>query len=114
MTVISSGKLDGHEARADITIVDTGDVAQVRLRNLWVAPGAPDVRLYISPRTDGKVDDTATDLGKMPDHQTEITRDLPPSIDPISVGSVIVHCTVYSVLFGFGTLTAPPTTGEQQ
>lgn len=114
MTVISSGKLDGHEARGDIAIVKTADGAQVQLRNLWVAPGAPDVRLYVSPRTDGEVDEAATELGKVPDHQTEVTRDLPEHIDPAAVGSVIVHCTVYSVLFGFGTLIPQTTTGDQQ
>lgn len=108
MSIIATGTLDGHEARGQITIVSEGDKTQVRLRNLWVAPGAPDVRLYVSTRSDGTVDDTATDLGKLPDHQSEIDRDLPDGLDPRTIGSVIIHCTVYSVLFGYGTVGAQP------
>ena len=107
MSIIATGTLDGHEARGEIAIVTAGDTSQVQLRNLWVAPGAPDVRLYVSPRTDGQVDDAATELGKIPDHQPEIDRDLPDGLDPKTIGSVIIHCTVYSVLFGYGTVTAP-------
>jgi len=111
MSIIASGTIDGHEARGEFTIVDADGNARVQLRNLWVAPGAPDVRLYISPRTDGHVDDTATELGKIPDRQSEIDRQLPDHIDPRSIGSVIIHCTVYSVLFGFGPVSpaTPPT-----
>ncbi len=106
MTVIASGTLDGHEARGRITIVEVDGKIQVRLQELWIAPGAPDVRLYVSPRSDGHVDDEATDLGQIPDTDSDVTRILPDHIDPSTIGSVIIHCTVYSVLFGYGTVAA--------
>ena len=104
MSVIATGTIEGEEARGDIAIATVEDRTQVQLRNFWVAPGAPDVRLYVSPRTDGQFDDTATDLGKIPDHEPEIDRDIPDHIDPGTINSVIIHCTQYSVLFGSGTV----------
>ena len=105
MSVIATGTIAGEEARGEVKIVTAANRTQVQLRNFWVTPGAPDARLYVSARTDGEFDDTATDLGKLPDHEPEIDRDIPDHIDPTTIGSVIIHCTQDSVLFGSGTVT---------
>jgi len=107
MTVIAMGMIGGHESHGDVAIVKTVDGARVELTKFWVAPGDPDARLYVSPRDDGQYDETAIDLGKLPDGQEEITRDMPSEIDPASIGSVIIHCTLYSVLFGCAVLMPP-------
>lgn len=105
MSVISTGTVGGPEARGTASIVASGGVAEVQLTDFWIVPGAPDVRLYVSPRADGVVDDTAIDLGKIPDGEPELTRNLPADINPATIRSVIVQCTVFNVLFGFGVVT---------
>ena len=105
MTIIATGVLAGHEARGTIAVVVEGTSARVELSDMSVPTTAPDMRLYAAARTDGVVDETATDLGVIPDGVTEISVELPDHVDPKEIGSVIVYCRVYSVLFGFGPVT---------
>ena len=64
------------------------------------------VRLYVSPRPDGRVDDTAVDLGVIRDHTARLSRDLSDAIAAEDVRSIIVYCKVYAVHFGAASLTA--------
>ena len=109
MTLVSGGVLDGHEARATIAITQHDTGAQIELTDLWVAPGAPDVRLYVTPRADGEIDGSAIDLGPMPDRQSELVRQLPLGLDPDVVRAVLIYCKVYSVTFGSVVLTSTST-----
>jgi hypothetical protein len=105
-TVLATATIDGHEARGRAQLRQAGDGSvTVELTGLWVAPGAPDVRLFVSPDQTGSVDRTATDLGPVPTGQPTFRVPLPTEVDPVSLGSIIVYCKVYSVLFGFGILT---------
>lgn len=106
MTLLATATIDGHEARgrAQLLQADDGTVT-VDLADLWVAPGAPDVRLYVSPDRSGNVDRAATDLGPVPFGEAALSVPLPAEVDPASLASIIVYCKVYSVLFGYGTLT---------
>lgn len=70
-----------------------------------MAPTAPNVRLYVSPRTDGRVDDTAVDLGALPDHPERVSRSLPGTVAADEVRSVIVYCKVDAEHLGAATLT---------
>ena len=81
--------------------------ASVELRALHVVPGAPDVRLYVTTRTDGILDETALDLGHLPDGIDRYSAALPDGVDPRTIAGVIIHCKVYEVRFGSATL-APP------
>ena len=104
-TVLATATIDGHEARGRARLVQADDGAvTVDLVDLWVAPGAPDVRLYVSPDRTGKVDRSATDLGAVPSGTPTLSVPLPTEVDPASLGSIIVYCKVYSVLFGYGVL----------
>ena len=104
MAEIARAVLLGDEATALVRLLREGDVVRLELTDMSIPPGAPDARLYVSPRVDGTVDDSASDLGKISDGLTELIVELPAYIDPSSVKSVAVYCKAYSVLFGFGAL----------
>jgi Electron transfer DM13 len=77
----------------------------LELTDLRVAAGAPDVRLYLTAHAEGTIDDTAIDLGHVPDRTPTIAATIPPGTDVARVSTVAVHCKVYSVDFGHGALT---------
>ena len=108
MTLVSRATITGPEARGDarVTVDDTGE-ATLTLEDLWVAPGAPDVRLYVTRRGDGAIDETAIDLGHMADGLTRHEAQLPADLDPAELSFVIVYCKVFSVHFGSGALNPP-------
>jgi hypothetical protein len=54
------------------------------------------------PRTDGRVDDTAVDLGPLPDR---VSRSRPGTVVADEVRSVIVYCKVDAEHLGAATLT---------
>jgi hypothetical protein len=106
MTVLATATIAGPEARGQAQLIQGDDgTATLEINQLWVAPGAPDVRLYVTPDRAGNVDQTATDLGPVPDQQPTLSRRLPNHLDPAEMVSVIVYCKVYSVRFGHGTFT---------
>ena len=106
MRVLATGVVDGPEARGSVRVVESDDGQRtVELMELWVASGAPDVRLYTSPHPDGRIDDTATDLGSVPLDTPELRLPLPSDANVTAIRSVVVFCRVYSVYFGHGTLT---------
>lgn len=105
MTVIAIGTFTGDEARGSITFAKSADGGQITINDLWVSPGAPDARLYVSPETDGRFTDAATELGVLVDGQTEGTWNIPLDVDLSDVRSVLVYCKTYSVMFGTAMLT---------
>ena len=106
MNTIATGTIDGHEARGEAALVDDGSGRlRLRLSNLWVAPGAPDVRVYLSESEHGRVDDSAIDLGRVPDHTPQLEYALPEGAAPSVARTVIIYCTRFSVTFGSGSLT---------
>jgi len=106
MTVLATATIAGPEARGQAQLVQGDDgTATLELNQFWVAPGAPDVRLFVTPDQAGNVDQAATDLGPVPDQQAALSRQLPTNIDPTELMSVVVYCKVYSVRFGYGAFT---------
>ncbi len=105
MTVLAGAVIDGPEARGHAELVQDADgTVTVEIAEFWVAPGAPDVRLFVSPNPTGTVDETAIDLGHVPDLQANLSFQLPTNANANELASIIVYCKVYSVLFGYGTL----------
>jgi len=103
MTVLATATISGHEARGSAALVrgDDGTIT-LEIRDLAIAPGAPDVRLYLSREADGSLGSDPIELGMIADSDTAFTRPLANDVDAAEIGSVVVHCTVYSVLFGHG------------
>jgi hypothetical protein len=105
VTVLAVAAIDGPEARGRAELVQAADgTVTVEIAEFWVAPGAPDVRLFISPNPNGTVDAKAIDLGPVPAQQATLSYRLPTSANPTELASIIVYCKVYSVLFGHGSL----------
>ena len=105
MNVLAVAAIDGPEARGRVELVKAADgTVTVEIADFWVAPGAPDVRLFVSPNPSGTVDETAIDLGPVPEQQANLSYQLPTNANPNELESIIVYCKVYSVLFGHGTL----------
>ncbi|WP_029252843.1 DM13 domain-containing protein [Paraoerskovia marina] len=103
MTTDATATITGHEARGRAVLEREADgSAVVRLTDFWVAPGAPDVRLYVTAREDGRVDRSAVQLGRVPDRTPELSFPVPDGVDVADLRHVVVHCTVYSVYFGAG------------
>ena len=101
MRTLKTGTITGHEARGRVSLIASDDrTITVELTDLWVAPGAPDVRLYVSTHLDLQAVDSAIDLGPLPDGRSQYSVPLPKNVDPDEVRSLIVYCTVYSVHFG--------------
>ncbi|MGI9557370.1 MAG: DM13 domain-containing protein [Solirubrobacterales bacterium] len=105
LEVLASGDLAGPEARGRVRVLSEDDGRAVEIAELWVAPGAPDVRVFASAHPDGTVDDTSTDLGIVPDDHGGVARwALPGSLSTEEVRSIVVYCKVYSVHFGHAEL----------
>jgi hypothetical protein len=105
VTVLAVAAIDGPEARGQADLVQGADgTVTVEITEFWVAPGAPDVQLFVSPNPTGTVDETAIDLGPVPHHQATLSYQLPTNANTNELASIIVYCKVYSVLFGYGTL----------
>jgi hypothetical protein len=61
--LLATGSLSGPEARAAVRIIAADQGRTIELSDLWVAPGAPDVRLFASPNAAGAIDTMSTELG---------------------------------------------------
>ena len=103
--VLAVGDLAGPEARGRVRVLIRDDGRVVEMTELWVAPGAPDVRLFASAHPDGTVDSTSIDLGTVPyDHGELVRWELPSALTSETVRSIVVYCHVYSVYFGHAEL----------
>ena len=111
MTTLAEATITGHEARGTARVVLGDDGPRLEFTDLAIAPGAPDVRVYLTAHDDGTVDDDAVDLGSVPDRTPTLALTIPTDTDLTRLRTVAVHCKVYSVDFGHGTLipTGAPT-----
>ncbi len=104
--VLATGVITGPEARGKVMINrrPSGEVV-ARLSQLWVAPGAPDVRVYLSSNTDGDVTDGVTvELGKLTSLSGDFAFAVPGDADLSLARTLVVYCSVYSVTFGVASL----------
>lgn len=110
--VIATGIITGPEARGDVTVTRDGDGGvTVRISNVWIAPGAPDVRIYLSSDPEGDLrSGTMTELGKVTELTGELSYDVPAGLEAPDMRSLVVYCSVYSVTFGVAVLEYTGTT----
>ena len=105
--VLATALIEGPEARGMATLLRREDGrAVLRLTDYWIAPGAPDVHVYLTPAIDGDVDAAGTaDFGPITQLQGNQNLTLPPNVEVDHLRTVVVFCKVYSVEFGRGTLS---------
>ena len=108
-TILATAEISGHEATgsARISRAGNGDLV-LKLIDYHIAPGAPDVRVYLSPSEDANVRaDGVVDLGRVTQFDGHIDIAIPAGVDVAAFRTVVVYCKVYSVEFGRGKLTGP-------
>ena len=68
MAILASATIDGDETTGRAKLVEADDGAvTLELHDLDIAPGAPDARLYVSTSAEHGFDDSAVELGPVPD-----------------------------------------------
>ena len=107
-TIIARGVLHGHEAGGEVFLETTPQGDVLRLKAFWIAPGAPDVRMYLTPDKAGAVAvDGVVDLGKVTTFSgRSAVYPIPEGVPLRQMGAVVVYCTVFSVTFGVAALDA--------
>ena len=105
MVILATATIDGDETTGTAELVQADDgMVTLELHDLDLAPGAPDARLYVSASSVRGFDETAVELGQLPDGEPRLTWPL-TDIDPGDLQSVVVYCKEYSVLFGWGAFS---------
>lgn len=105
MQLLASGVIAGPEAHGSVSItIDRDGRRVVKLTDLWVAPGAPDVRLLVSADPMGATTADAVDVGPLPYGRSEHILELPSDLPLSQARSVVIYCSVYSVYFGHAEL----------
>jgi hypothetical protein len=112
-TVLSSGKFrDGdsfHKGSGDVSLyrLANGD-AVLRFEDLDVTNG-PVLHVLVSthpdPMTKGELQDAGySTLGQLKGNRGDQNYELPSSVDPDSIGSVIIYCMPFHVIFSVAPL----------
>jgi len=102
--IIATATISGHEARgrASIRSLPSGEMI-LQMDDYWIAPGAPDVHVYLTPERNGEVAGAGVvDFGRITKLSGSIQYPIPPDTDIQQIQKVVVYCKVYSVLFGDG------------
>ena len=111
---LASGKFrDGdsfHKGSGDVSLyrLDSGD-AVLRFEDLDVTNG-PDLHVLVSthpdPMTKRELQDAGySTLGQLKGNRGDQNYDVPSSVDPDSIGSVIIYCMPFHVIFSVAPLT---------
>lgn len=103
--VIARGVIQGPEAKGEVVLEATPEGYILHLSNYWIAEGAPDVHIYLSPDEAGNVEmEGVIDFGRIESFSGDITYPIPTGAVARSMRSVVVYCKVYSVMFGVAAL----------
>ena len=104
-TVIARGIIRGHEASGEVVLENSSEGEVLHLKNYWIAGGAPDVRIYLSPDERGKVKvEGAIDFGRVSAFSGDVSYAIPKDRPARQMRTVVVYCKVYSVTFGVAVL----------
>jgi hypothetical protein len=99
------GADDFHFGRGAARLIETEPgVFVVRLEKFEVRNG-PDLYVYLSPKRDGYAAG-AIELGRLKADKGNQNYEVPAGIDPADVGSVVIWCKQFSVLFAWARLAA--------
>ena len=75
---IATGTIRGPEAGGEAQLIRTAKGDTLALKDYWIAPGAPDVHVYLSPDKTGSVAvEGIHDFGRITQLSGEISYDIP-------------------------------------
>lgn len=104
--VIARGVIRGPEAGGEVVLESSSQGEVLRLEDYWIAQGAPDVRIYLTPDNTGNVEvDEAVDFGRVSAFSgLRLSYPIPKDRCARQMHAVVVCCKVYSVTFGVAVL----------
>lgn len=103
--IIAKGVIQGHEAGGEVELEDSSQGQFVNLINYWVAEGAPDVWIYLSPDEAGDVTvDGVINLGELAEFSGNTRLEIPKGSSTQDLRSLVVYCKAYTVTFGVAVL----------
>ena len=112
--LLEGGFIDGdlfHQGDGTATVYDLGDGSRVlRFEDFEVTNG-PDLRVLVTPHPnpfnhDALAEAGYTELGQLKGNIGNQNYDIPPEVDTGSIGSVIIYCKPFAVIFSVATLSA--------
>lgn len=109
-TTLLEGEFEGaddfHFGRGRAALIEVAPETYVlRLEDFSVLNG-PDLFVYLSPDPDGWTED-AINLGALRSTDGTFSYDVPEGVDPGEIGSAIIWCRAFSVLFATAALSSP-------
>ncbi len=106
MNIIASTHIQGPEAKGSAKIVQLeNNQYQLTLKDFWVAPGAPDVWIAVSPQTHGQPDSSTIDIAPYDYRKTNHELALPEKLSIKEITTIIIYCKKFNAHFGHGILT---------
>ena len=105
-SLVAKGSIHGPEAGGTVVLETSKRGSALRLEDYWVAQGAPDVRVYLTPSETGDVrTDGTIELGRLTSFSGRRLVYTVPAEAPLArMAAVVVYCKVYSVTFGVAVL----------
>ncbi len=114
VALLEGGFVDGdlfHRGDGTATVYDLGDGSRVlRFEDFEVTNG-PDLRVLITPDPnpfdhDALAEAGYTELGRLKGNIGNQNYDIPPDVDTDSIGSVVIYCKPFAVIFSVAPLNA--------
>ncbi len=112
VALLEGGFIDGdflHYGDGTATVYDLGDGSRVlRFEDFEVTNG-PDLRVLVTPDPnpfdhDALAEAGYTELGRLKGNIGNQNYDIPPEVDTDSIGSVVIYCKPFAVIFSVATL----------
>lgn len=104
--VVARGSIHGHEAGGTVVLETSDGGSRLRLEDYWIAQGAPDVRIYLTPSMTGDVGVEGTlELARVTSFSgSKLEYAIPARTSLEHVAAVVIYCKAFSVTFGVAAL----------
>ena len=114
IALLEGGFIDGdafHRGDGTATVYDLGDGSRVLRFEEFEVTNGPDLRVLVTPDPNPFDHDALaaagyTELGRLKGNIGNQNYDIPPDVDTDSIGSVIIYCAPFHVIFAVATLNA--------
>ena len=106
--MVAAGSITGLEAGGKATLlIDESGAKSLNLEGYWIADGAPDVHVYLTPDATGNVQvDGAVDFGRVNAISGNIVFDIPSETEVEEMRAVVIYSRAFSTTFGTAPLDA--------